>query len=172
MHPRLDLQISKVEDAYNEWHMKPLREYEISGIVEVDYSIRKKECTYSSNNEGFWMLYYPKYILHKKWEMLVRLYRNKELTGISYIETSTSQQSPSTGDNNKAIIWLYCGPYQNKELILEYGKNVIEKTRYTNNMGHMSYKTLNQRKIGTRATGTLKNWYYQLQVPSYSPSDL
>ncbi|XP_018007068.1 intraflagellar transport protein 80 homolog [Hyalella azteca] len=57
-----------------------------------------------------------------------------------------------------------CGPYNDRDLMLRYGRNIVELLRYTNTTGPIPYKTDKQSESGTRATGCKKNHLYMLPV--------
>lgn len=113
---------------------------------------------------GKWMLFYPRNLMDKKWQEAVKLYKNKELTGIQSIKCSTAAVNERAGDRTNGAIRFACGPYDDSEAVQSYGRNVVEKMNYTSPFGFIAYKTDEQSAIGTRATGARKNYYYRIPV--------
>ncbi len=96
--------------------------------------------------------------LDNMWYTFVNLYINNELTGIHSIKVSTIRNNPRSDNNDYGVIVCYCGPSNNKNLLEAFCKNILSKIKYKFN--YVYYKTENQTKQGTRATGTTVNHFY------------
>ena len=68
-------------------------------------------------------------------------------------------------DDAMAVLIMYCGPWTDEPLMREIGRNLALKTKYENKRGSMLYKTNDQTRRGTRATGQVVNHVYRMQVP-------
>ena len=135
--------------------------------VEIDCVVDEicKDYWCEPEERGKWMLFFTRDIMDRKWQEAVKLYKNRELTGIQSLQCSTAAPNPRARDNVSGVIRFFCGPYHSKAM-KSYGENVVEKMKYTNNYGVAAYKTDKQSKIGTGATGTRKNYIDRIPVPT------
>ena len=115
---------------------------------------------------GKWMLFYPTDEIDKTWQKAVHRYKGKELAGICAMKCSTAAYNPTASQNYTGIICFFCGPYDNEEVILDFGKNLVDKMDYTDDTGHVGYMTDEQQMD---ASGNVVNWLYKLPVPLTSP---
>ena len=121
--------------------------------------------------DGKWMLFYDKKEIDEKWKQIKQLYRDGQLSGIVQMKCSTIYKNPRASGDKKTII-LYCEPEQNEEHIKNIGKNILNLMKYSDKI---YYKTNNQTKLGTRATGQTGNHKYSISCLDnyilYSSSD-
>ena len=135
------------------WHYPP--KFIPDGCVEYD--------DYSEG--GIWMLFYPVSEIDEKWEMAKNLFDTGELRGVRGMKVSTAKYNPRTSDNTKRVLKMCCGPWTDERLMRKIGANVAQKTKYEDKYGYMRYKTNEQTRGGTIATGQAVNHVYQIQVP-------
>jgi hypothetical protein len=138
--------------------------------LEVDDSPwlyeRKNEINNQLNDPGKWMLFYTKELLNEKWKLARELYNDNKLTGVVSMKCSTNFKNPRASSENNGIIILYCENSKNEEVILNIGKNILEKFYYENSQ-MIYYKTDLQTYEGTIATGSKQNHTYKLVNPYY-----
>jgi|TARA_B110000208_G_scaffold50632_1_gene66615 hypothetical protein len=126
---------------------------------------------YESKNDlesydvGKWMLFYDKSKINDAWQKTKTLYRNDELEGVMSMKCSTSFNNPRA-NNNDSIIILYCNNSCDEETIMNTGKNMLKLFKYEENET-IYYKTDEQTKEGTGATGSTKNHTYKIVNPYY-----
>ncbi len=116
---------------------------------------------YKLNDSGKWMLFYPKELMDKSWNNAKKLYREKKLDGVECMKCSTLYENPRALNNSDGIIILYCNDSSKKEIIINIGKNIIDKLDYRE-QNIIYYKTDLQTIKGTNATGCKKNYNYRL----------
>ena len=114
---------------------------------------------------GKWMLFYDKSKINDAWVKATTLYRNDELDGVTSMKCSTSYNNPRANDDNSVII-LYCNNSHDKETIMNTGKNILKLFEYEEK-DSIYYKTDEQTKDGTVATGSKKNHTYKIINPYY-----
>tara|TARA_B100001094_G_C17649643_1_gene539047 strand:- start:143 stop:610 length:468 start_codon:yes stop_codon:yes gene_type:complete len=108
--------------------------------------------------DGKWMLFYDQKEIDEKWKHIKLLYRDGQLSGIVQMKCSTIYKNPRASGDKKIII-LYCEPEKNEEHIKNIGKNILNLMKYSDKI---YYKTNNQTKLGTRATGQTGNHKYSI----------
>lgn len=86
---------------------------------------------------GKWILFYKMENIDKMWETVKYLYNNGKLIGVYSIRVSTNFRY----DNNSGVIMCYCGPPDDRENVLTYGKNIVNLLNYNSNSGYIYYKT-------------------------------
>eukprot|EP00057_Strongylocentrotus_purpuratus_P017440 XP_011671914.1 PREDICTED: uncharacterized protein LOC105441947 [Strongylocentrotus purpuratus] len=152
--PIYDCPPSQDTKHLSQWHFP--REFIPDGCVEYDRS-----------GGGKWMLFYPVSEIDEKWEMAKILFNTGELRGVRGMKVSTVMYNPRTtyNDDAMAVLIMYCGPWTDEPLMREIGRNLALKTKYENKRGSMLYKSDDQTRGGTRATGQAVNHVYQMQVP-------
>ena len=144
--------------------MHPMSEKE-KPFIELDIEDIHNENWFDPKKGGKWMLFYDPHLMDKKWQEVVTLYRNKELTGIQSIKCSTAVPNPRAGNHNNGAIRFVCGPYDDSEAILNYGMNIAEKMNYANSYGWAAYKTDEQSAVGA-AGSRARKYYYRIRVPT------
>ncbi|XP_030844299.1 uncharacterized protein LOC115925139 [Strongylocentrotus purpuratus] len=137
-----------------QWHYP--REFIPDGCVDYDDH---------NAGSGKWMLFYPVSEIDEKWEMANDLFDTGELRGVRGMKVSTAKVNPRSSDNTKAVLIMYCGPWTDELLMRKIGRNLALKTKYESKTGCMLYKTDDQTRGGTRATGQAVNHVYQMQLP-------
>ena len=144
------------QDTKPQFHWHYPREFIPVGCVEYDRS-----------GSGKWMLFYPVSEIDEKWEMAKDLFDTGELRGVRGMKVSTAIYNPRTtyDDGATAVLIMYCGPWTDEPLMREIGRNLALKTKYESKTGCMFYKTDDQTRGGTRATGQTVNHVYQMRVP-------
>ena len=60
---------------------------------------------------------------------------------------------------------VYCGPYDDGELMMRIGKNLARKMQYKNRKGVMLYKTEGQQMKQGRAMGQEWDHLYEISLP-------
>ncbi|XP_018013056.1 uncharacterized protein LOC108670118 [Hyalella azteca] len=146
---------------------KPMDEFEEESITMEIEDIAAKY-NFDESLRGKWMLFFLHEYMDDMWAKAVELYSAGELPGIVSIKTSTAAPNVRSGETEYGVIRFYCGPYDDRERVLQYGLKLIEKMQYfSNNFGFAAYKTDEQSKIGTKATGAKKNYLYRLPVSTY-----
>ncbi|CAH1119099.1 unnamed protein product [Phaedon cochleariae] len=143
--------------------LNPTKEYERPFLYAFIPSI-SRSYKYDISLSGKWMMFFAKNILDEKWKMCCDLYKARKLTGIAQMKVSTSVRSPRTTDHANGVIIFYCGPANDEEAVMAYGKKLLEVVPYTGNR-YMYYKSDEQTYEGTRATGQKKNHLYKISVP-------
>ena len=165
-YPGKDERIIEGEERVRKWKEK--FEYltcdESVSIEEANAWISENNFM-SSSDEGKWMLYYDKSIFNSKWVVLVNLYRQDKLIGITSMKCSTSRDNPR-GTSDDGVIILYCNYSFDEKYIRNIGLNILELTDYNK---IIYYKTNNQTRKGTRSTGQIKNSIYKIDPIQTQP---
>eukprot|EP00057_Strongylocentrotus_purpuratus_P017468 XP_011671942.1 PREDICTED: uncharacterized protein LOC105441971 [Strongylocentrotus purpuratus] len=143
------------QDTEHMWQWHFPQEFIPDGCVDYDDH-------YSGS--GKWMLFYPVSEIDEKWEMKNDLFDTGELRGVEGMKVSTAKVNPKSSDNATAVLIMYCGPWTDELLMRKIGRNLALKTKYESKTGCMMYKTDDQKRGGTRATGQAVNHVYQMQV--------
>lgn len=115
---------------------------------------------------GKWMLFYNKSLMNDAWTTATTLYRENKLVGVKSMKCSTMYENPRADNLDEGVIILYCSESSKSDLIMNIGKLILELFDYKEKQ-YIYYKTDEQTREGTRATGTLKNYTYQLFNPLY-----
>ena len=105
------------------------------------------------------MLFYDKDKLDEKWETAKSLFHNGDLDGVEAMKVSTNFNNPRASSKSAGVIILYCNNSSDEEKIMAVGKVIRETLDYNI---PMYYKTDEQTKVGTKATGQTKNHLYKL----------
>lgn len=122
------------------------------------------------HDDGKWMMFIPKERLDEVWQRAQDFYLVGKLTGISRMKVSTAKDNPRASDDSTGVIIFYCGPSDDEEIVLEYGRNLLRLIPYTSPNGYMYYKSDAQTSAGTRATGCTKNSLYKLEAAAPIPN--
>ena len=147
----------------------PTEVFEDVFVYARDPDIVKKNIKFVPKEEsGKWMLFYSKKELNEKWTQIKQLYFEHKLTGIIRMKVFTGVETERSSDHSSGVIICYCGPCSDKDTVEIYGRNLIELMKYENKTSFMRYKSDEQTRGGTRATGQKINSLYKL--PTWKPS--
>jgi len=86
------------------------------------------------NHDGKWMMFFPMSDLNVRWREACLLYNSGRLIGISSMKVSTAKQNMFPGrlhGPDEGIIIFYCGPCEDKESVLRYGRNLLNNMHYS-----------------------------------------
>ena len=117
----------------------------------------------ASTDVGKCMLFYPKDYIPDKWDLAKLLYGDGVLTGIVSMKCSTARPNPRASNPNSGMMIFYADDSSNKELIMKIGRDICRSMEYSE-QPFVYYKTDDQTSIGTRATGSRRNYKYRLQT--------
>jgi len=105
-------------------------------MTEIDLEIEEKWKIYDNDElTGKWLMYFPWDIMDEKWDVAVKLYHSRKLTGIQSMKRSLQPLKYPIG-----VIMFYCGPDSDKELMKSYGKNLLKLISYTDSKIGFMYK--------------------------------
>ena len=129
------------------------------------YWIYKSNTKHNSanTNVGKWMLFYPKDEINDKWDVAKQLYRDGVSTGVVSMKCSTARPNPRASNPDSSIIIFYSDDSSNEELTMNIGRDICKSMAYSE-QPFMYYKTDEQTSIGTRATGSRRNYKYRLHT--------
>jgi len=85
------------------------------------------------NYDGKWMMFFSSAEINARWTEACKLYSSGRLIGINSMKVSTAKQNNFQGrlhGPNEFIIIFYCGPCEDKEKVLTYGRNILDNMRY------------------------------------------
>jgi hypothetical protein len=100
---------------------------------------KKIEKTYP-HIDGKYVMFFPKDELDERWKEANILYKSGKLIGINSMKVSTQKKNAEGINKYKnGVIIFYCGPSENKERILEYGRNLLKLIYY--NDSNLYYKS-------------------------------
>lgn len=149
-------------------------EFPMNEHVRLYIEIKDEEIAskypFDSIKRGKWMLFVSNKHMNDMWQKALRLYRAGELTGIISIKTSTAASNPRAAETKTGAIRFACGPSDDEDKVLTYGRNVVAKMGYYSDRGYIAYKTDLQTAKGTRATGAKRNFHYRITVPTQKPT--
>ncbi|XP_018013059.1 uncharacterized protein LOC108670121 [Hyalella azteca] len=146
---------------------KPMEEFEEEFIkLEIEEIAAKYK--FDESLRGKWMLFFENESMNDMWAKAVELYSAGELPGVISIKASTAAHCARSSDPSCGAIRFKCGPHTDRELVLQYGQQLVKKMGYSDSFGFVAYKTDSQSKIGTKATGAIKNYLYRLPVSTYN----
>ncbi|XP_018013058.1 uncharacterized protein LOC108670119 [Hyalella azteca] len=146
---------------------KPMEEFEEEFIkLEIEEIAAKYK--FHESLRGKWMMFFENESMNDMWAKAVELYSAGELPGVISIKASTAAHCARSSDPSCGAIRFKCGPLTDRELVLQYGQQLVKKMQYCDTLGFVAYKTDGQSRIGTKATGTKKNYLYRLPVPTYA----
>ena len=84
------------------------------------------------NNDGKWMMFFPLDELDQRWNEACGLFRAGKLRGVNTMKVSTAKPNPKAiYKSGEGILIFYCGPSENREKVLEYGRNILTHMNYT-----------------------------------------
>ena len=148
---------------------KPTNVYTHFWIHEEDPNIAMT-CSNPEYKDGHWMMFFDSSIINEKWQEAMNLYRQGKLTGIQAMKVSTVRENFfSTGTGSHVIIF-YCGPSDDKDLVMIAGQNLLQKIEYKNLYGAMFYTDV-QTFLLSQATGDMSSCKYKIDVPKPWPSE-
>lgn len=85
------------------------------------------------NHDGKWMMFFSFNEINSRWREACELYNTGKLIGINSMKVSTAKQNNFKGrlhGPNEFIIIFYCGPSEDREIVLTYGRNLLNNMRY------------------------------------------
>ena len=127
------------------------------------YWIYESNTKHNSTDVGKWMLFYPEDDINDKWDVAKQLYRDGVFIGVVSMKCSTARPNPRASNTNSGIIIFYSDDSSNEELIMKIGRDICRSMEYSE-QPFMHYKTDEQTSIGTRATGSRRNYKYRLHT--------
>lgn len=131
---------------------------------EADDIVEENE--FDPQSGGKWMLFVSLSSMDSMWAKCCKMYRQRQLTGITSIKCSTAKINPKQSHHHNGVIIFHCGPADDKSRMMSYGKNIVEKLNYFTSSGSIPYKSDAQTALGTRRTGNTSNSLYWIQVPT------
>ena len=86
------------------------------------------------DQDGKWMMFFPLAEMDARWAEACQLYRSGRLHGINSMKASTAQQNPMPERLHRydeGILIFYCGPCEDEENVMEYGRNILDNMNYS-----------------------------------------
>jgi hypothetical protein len=84
-----------------------------------------------ANTDGKWMMFIRKEEIDNKWREACDLYRAGRLYGINCMKVSTAKPNPQAiYSEGYGIIIFYCGPSEDRENCMSYGRNILNSMFY------------------------------------------
>ena len=81
--------------------------------------------------DGKFVMFFPKDEIDERWKDVNILYKKGKLIGINSMKVSTQKKNHEGINKYKnGVIIFYCGPSENKQLVLEYGRNLLKYIYY------------------------------------------
>jgi len=92
-------------------------------------------------NTGKWMLFYERYEIDEKWNLIKYLYNNNKLQDVLSLKCSTIFKNSYYNKefNETHVIIIYCNNSEDEENILNIGKKILEFTNYNNEKFYNKY---------------------------------
>jgi hypothetical protein len=118
--------------------------------------------TEERDDVGKWMLFYDNDIMDTRWADFKTLYRQNQLPGVISMKCSTAMKNPRASNANSVILF-YCNNSGDENTIMNIGKNIVSHADI-HPWYYTYYKSDEQTRLGTRATGVKKNWLYRTRV--------
>ena len=118
---------------------------------------------YDPSTIGKWMLFYPTSEMYDRWNLVKSLFDAGELHGVGELQVHTAKDND--GHDVSGVINVYCGPYDDEELMMRIGKNLAKKMRYKNRNGFMLYKTDGQQMKQGGAMDQEWDHLYEISLP-------
>ena len=159
---KINNKINNKREKYRSSELSPLDVFDFPWLYEENMDI-EYSADYDYGDSGKWMLYYEKNVFNEKWKLAINLFREKKLNGIVSLKCSTSYENPRASSRDIGVIILYCYNSDNKQYIIDIGKNILKIFNYRE---IIYYKKDIQTRDGTKATGCIKNHTYYLE-PQY-----
>lgn len=147
--------------------LKPSQVNEVRWLYCHDEVIYARLNIFDPNKSGKWMMFFKKGDeLDGKWKQACDLYRQGTLTGIRTMKVSTALFNPErSSDVDNGLICFYCGPADDENTLMKYGKNLLDHISYKPIFNvYMNYKSDAQTMAGTFATGQKINSLYKIRV--------
>lgn len=108
------------------------------------------------DQEGKWMLFYPKEELDHRWEVACELFSANRFGDVTHMKVSTFRPNPRASNSSQGVIILYTPSLAEQEQ-KRTGYAIMNAMQYFQSM---YYKTDLQTRSGTSATGQTKNYTY------------
>lgn len=107
----------------------PMSENQKLFLYEIDEIIAHK-FQYPTALSGKWVIFYRKQSMDRIWKEVCKLYRDEELEGVEFLQTSTAKFSKRLKDSDMGMISFICGPSDEKDLVMSYGKNLLKSLHH------------------------------------------
>jgi hypothetical protein len=95
-------------------------------VSDVPFLYEHRKDVELPRNVGKWTLFYSKDKMDAKWNLAKELYNSGGLPGVRSMKVSTSYAQ----DKTTGVIIFYCNDSDQKELILEIGRNIVAAMNY------------------------------------------
>ena len=146
---------------------------EANGESKPSTEIEEMWIYHDRMDRGKWLLFYDKDKLDEAWQKAKDLFDHDELVGNSSMKVSTMKKNPRAFSATEGVIVFYCGPWNDTENMLTFGKNILDKMDYNFlsqdhhpfTLPFFTFKTEVQSATGTRSLGQLKNHSLRLPFP-------
>ncbi len=104
----------------------------------------------SIDHGGTWILHYDIGNVQDAWCKAVKLYEYNELIGIDMLKVCTASSTEKVHKTKKSLLFT-CGPACDKNRILAYGRNLVEKMdyRFGSQRSHVATKIFFQQSTMT-----------------------
>lgn len=123
-------------------HLNPSEVNHLYWVYCIDDYLYHKYPSY----EGKWMMYFRTVELDIRWRRACELYMAGKLIGVNSMKVSTAKHNPVANfAPGMGMIIFYCGPSEDKDNLIEYGKNILDYFYYEDQ--HMFYKSDKLDKI-------------------------
>jgi hypothetical protein len=122
-----------------------------------------KKIKYECDKMGKWLLFYDEKNIDKMWENVKSLYNTEKLKGVSCMKVSL--RNCCIINKQIFVIVIYCGPHNDKNKIMNIGKNIVKLldcTKCARNANYIYYKSNEQTRVKSIGGGSL----YKISVPS------
>ena len=98
------------------------------------YALEQQIAQSFPNQDGKWMMFFPMSEMDARWNEACQLYRSGRLFGVNSMKASTAQQNPMPErlhGYDEGIIIFYCGPSEDEQNVMEYGRNILNNMNYS-----------------------------------------
>jgi hypothetical protein len=110
---------------------------------------------------GKWMLFCNNSTMNAIWELSKKNYNERKFDGVISMKCSTSYKNFRASNSTQGVIIFYCSNSTDEQHIMNIGKKILDSIKYTE-QEIIYYKTDIQTYEGTNATGSIKNYTYNL----------
>ena len=97
------------------------------------YALEQDLAARYPSQDGKWMMFFPMSEMDARWNEACQLYRSGKLFGVNSMKASTAQQNPMPErlhGYNEGIIIFYCGPSEDEQNVMQYGRNILNNMHY------------------------------------------
>ncbi|XP_018013697.1 uncharacterized protein LOC108670719 [Hyalella azteca] len=114
----------------------PTVEREVNYILEEQESLAIK-FEHEESKSGKWILFVEHASMFSMWKKSCNLYSQGKLEGVTSLKASTAKDNSRTIVDAYGVIMFHCGPCDDKNLMMHYGKNIVELLSYFNKRGYI-----------------------------------